>query len=141
VLGRKVVPLGAVRVVVVDEADRMLDMGFRPQVTRILEHVPTNRQDALLGDAERPRGSSRTAVHRQRLEVSLGRASSARRNSWVSFSCRREAVAESPIAEERSDEWGRATWARRPPTAGVAVVGFAGAGMSLGRLRHSGRTV
>ena len=46
-LDRKLVALGAVRVVVLDEADRMLDMGFRPQVTQILNQVPTNRQTML----------------------------------------------------------------------------------------------
>jgi superfamily II DNA/RNA helicase len=41
------VHLGSVRVLVLDEADRMLDMGFRPQVDRILKGVPENRQTML----------------------------------------------------------------------------------------------
>jgi superfamily II DNA/RNA helicase len=46
-LERRLVSLGAVRVLVLDEADRMLDMGFRPQVDRILEQIPQNRQTML----------------------------------------------------------------------------------------------
>jgi ATP-dependent RNA helicase RhlE len=46
-LERRLVSLGAVRVLVLDEADRMLDMGFRPQVDRILAQVPRNRQTML----------------------------------------------------------------------------------------------
>ncbi|HEY5295728.1 MAG TPA: DEAD/DEAH box helicase [Gaiellaceae bacterium] len=46
-LERRMVSLDGVRVLVLDEADRMLDMGFQPQVDRILSHVPTNRQTML----------------------------------------------------------------------------------------------
>jgi len=46
-LERRLVSLGSVRVLVLDEADRMLDMGFRPQVDRILERIPQNRQTML----------------------------------------------------------------------------------------------
>ena len=44
---RRAVKLGGVGVLVLDEADRMLDMGFKPQVDRILRGVPTNRQTML----------------------------------------------------------------------------------------------
>jgi superfamily II DNA/RNA helicase len=44
---RGMINLGSVRVLVLDEADRMLDMGFRPQVDRILKGVPENRQTML----------------------------------------------------------------------------------------------
>ena len=44
---RRMVKLDGVRVLVLDEADRMLDMGFKPQVDRILRTVPQNRQTML----------------------------------------------------------------------------------------------
>ena len=44
---RRAVSLIDVRVLVLDEADRMLDMGFKPQVDRILRGVPANRQTML----------------------------------------------------------------------------------------------
>ena len=41
---RRLVDLGRVRTFVLDEADRMLDMGFKPQVDRIVRRLPRNRQ-------------------------------------------------------------------------------------------------
>jgi len=46
-LERRTVRLDGVRFVVLDEADRMLDMGFIDDITSILQHVPRNHQTAL----------------------------------------------------------------------------------------------
>jgi superfamily II DNA/RNA helicase len=43
-LARGVISLGHVRVLVLDEADRMLDMGFKPAVDRIVSQTPARRQ-------------------------------------------------------------------------------------------------
>jgi ATP-dependent RNA helicase RhlE len=41
---RRMIELSAVRILVLDEADRMLDMGFQPQVDRIVRKLPKTRQ-------------------------------------------------------------------------------------------------
>jgi ATP-dependent RNA helicase RhlE len=41
---RRMIDLSRVRILVLDEADRMLDMGFQPQVDRIVRRLPQNRQ-------------------------------------------------------------------------------------------------
>lgn len=47
-MGRGTLRLGNLRIVVLDEADRMLDIGFRPDIERILRHCPASRQSLLL---------------------------------------------------------------------------------------------
>ncbi len=59
-LDQKNLDLSAVQILVLDEADRMLDMGFQPQIRRILKLVPKDRQ-TLLFSATMPSGVSRLA--------------------------------------------------------------------------------
>jgi ATP-dependent RNA helicase DeaD len=47
-IGRGTLQLGGVHYVVLDEADRMLDIGFRPDIEKILRRVPNERQTLLL---------------------------------------------------------------------------------------------
>jgi ATP-dependent RNA helicase DeaD len=47
-LSRGTVSLARVKYVVLDEADRMLDIGFRPDIERILRRCPETRQTLLL---------------------------------------------------------------------------------------------
>jgi ATP-dependent RNA helicase RhlE len=45
--GRQSVSLDEVEILVLDEADRMVDMGFAPDLRRILKLLPTNRQTLM----------------------------------------------------------------------------------------------
>jgi len=64
-LQRGTVDLGGVGLLVLDEADRMLDLGFRPQIDRVLSAVPRDRQTFLLS-ATMPNGVHALALRIQR---------------------------------------------------------------------------
>jgi superfamily II DNA/RNA helicase len=46
-LDRRMLTIDAVEILVLDEADRMLDMGFKPQVDRLVRRLPRERQTML----------------------------------------------------------------------------------------------
>src|SRR5690606_36957310 len=46
-VGQRTIDLSEVRILVLDEADRMLDMGFIPDVRRIIRLLPKERQNLL----------------------------------------------------------------------------------------------
>jgi ATP-dependent RNA helicase RhlE len=51
---RRALNLSSVEVLVLDEADRMLDMGFLPAIRRVLAAVPVNRQTLLFSATMSP---------------------------------------------------------------------------------------
>ncbi len=46
-IGRRTIDLSGIRTLVLDEADQMFDMGFLPDIRRILKHLPEKRQTLL----------------------------------------------------------------------------------------------
>jgi ATP-dependent RNA helicase RhlE len=46
-VGQKTVSLGTTEILVLDEADRMLDMGFMPDIQRIIQLLPPKRQNLM----------------------------------------------------------------------------------------------
>ncbi|MDD3896555.1 MAG: DEAD/DEAH box helicase [Candidatus Peribacteraceae bacterium] len=69
-LERRTVTLKEVEILVLDEADRMLDMGFKPQIDRILSYVPRTRQ-TLLFSATMPQDIVKLATDQMHLPLRI----------------------------------------------------------------------
>ncbi len=72
------VSLARIRVLVLDEADRMLDMGFAPQINRVVEQIPPYRQTVLFSATMPPEVEALARKYlRKPLVVQVGRRSMA----------------------------------------------------------------
>lgn len=69
-LRKKSVSLDAMKVLVLDEADRMLDMGFADAIDDVISYTPTTRQ-TLLFSATYPQGIERISARVQREPVTI----------------------------------------------------------------------
>jgi len=75
-LERGTVRLDDVRILVLDEADRMLDMGFKPQLDRIMRALPTPRQTLLFSATLPPDLGALGGIRlRDPIRVEVGRQS------------------------------------------------------------------
>ena len=69
-IGQGYVDLAGVEILILDEADRMLDMGFVPDLRRIVTHVPRDRQ-TLMFSATMPKEIRQLAAQWLRKPVNL----------------------------------------------------------------------
>ncbi len=60
-IGRRTVDFSGLEILVLDEADQMFDMGFFPDIRRILTHVPAKSRQTLLFSATMPNEIRRLA--------------------------------------------------------------------------------
>ncbi len=73
-LQRQTTSLSDVRILVLDEADRMFDMGFKPQLDRILRMLPPTRQTLLFSATLPPELGRLAATHvRNPVRIAVGR--------------------------------------------------------------------
>ncbi len=80
-LKRKAVSISYIRTLVLDEADEMLNMGFREELDAILENAPENRQ-TLLFSATMPADVARIAKNYMRnpLQITVGKQNAGAEN-------------------------------------------------------------
>jgi superfamily II DNA/RNA helicase len=140
-LQRRTVNLSAIGYLVLDEADRMLDMGFEPQLTRIMSHVPKARQTLLFTATWEPRMDKLAARYlRNPTRVTVGemsRAASTVTQSLISTTV--PAKNETLLDELNAREGSVLVFARTKSRTDRVARYLASYGVDVNRI-HGGRT-
>jgi ATP-dependent RNA helicase DeaD len=80
-IGRKAAKLSAVKTVILDEADEMLNMGFLDSINEILEEVPAGRKTLLFSATMSPEISSIARKYMNNpVEITIGKKNSSAEN-------------------------------------------------------------
>ncbi|HSB21286.1 MAG TPA: DEAD/DEAH box helicase [Anaeromyxobacteraceae bacterium] len=133
--------LDQVEVLVLDEADRMLDMGFRPQLTRILQRLPRPRQTLLFSATMGAEVAEFAAAHLTdpvRVEVARSGTTAARAEQRV-FLCSQEEKLALLLALLADDELSTLVFTRTKRRADRVAKGVGRAGHKVARI-HADRS-
>jgi ATP-dependent RNA helicase RhlE len=133
--------LDGIEVLVLDEADRMLDMGFKPQLTKILQRLPKKRQTMLFSATMGEEVSQFAASHLHapvRVEVARSGTTAARAEQRV-FLCSQEEKPPLLLALLAEDDLSTLVFTRTKRRADRVARGVERAGHKVARI-HADRS-
>jgi len=133
--------LDKIEVLVLDEADRMLDMGFKPQLTRILQRLPKQRQTLLFSATMGGEVAEFAASHLHqpvRVEVARSGTTAERADQWV-YQCTQEEKGPLLLALLARDELSTLVFTRTKRRADRVAKGVERAGIKVARI-HADRS-
>jgi ATP-dependent RNA helicase RhlE len=133
--------LDKIEILVLDEADRMLDMGFKPQLTRILQRLPRARQTLLFSATTAGEVAEFSTTHLRdpvRVEVARSGTTAARADQRV-FLCDQEEKLPLLMALLAEDELSTLVFTRTKRRADRVFKGVARSGYKVARI-HADRS-